>query len=89
MSEWIDPTKGHVNQLSNSMTALGQAITAQGIGLSEKLDTASALLAKAVKDASDTSERYAKSLANATWALVAATGVLVVVTAVNVYILMR
>ena len=95
--EQIDRTPGYVNQLSNAMDQLGATISAQGIGVSEKLDHASYRvqkavdaatdrMSKAVDKASDASERHAKSLVRATWALVFATIVLVVVTAIHVYI---
>ena len=88
--------EGHVKQLSDAMDNLGRAISAQGIGVSVKLDNASFRLKDMLADASirlsetvhqvsDASERYARSLVRATWALVAATLVLVIVTAVSIY----
>lgn len=99
-SERLDPTKGYVNQLCGAMDQLGKAISTQGIGVSEKLDHASFRIEKAlgdattrlsetVKTASDASERYAKSLAHATWALAGTTIVLVLITAANVYVVAK
>jgi len=78
------------------MDKLGRAISAQGIGVSEKLDHSSVRvkeavdrstdqMAESIAKASEASERHAKSLVWATWALVLATIVLVVVTGVSLF----
>jgi CHASE3 domain sensor protein len=71
---------GYANTIRMAMDQLGQSVQAQGVGLSEKLDNASQRVADALDRASAASERHAKNLAWATWALVIATVVLVVVT---------
>ncbi len=76
-----DRTPGYVNQLSQAMGMLSSMIGAQGIGVSEKLDHSSDRLAKAIAGASKqlaesadrasaATEKHARSLAYATWALV-------------------
>ena len=93
----LDQMAIHFTKLGTVLDRLTGQITAQGIGVSEKLDHASFRLQKAVDDATDrmskvvdkaseASERHAKSLVHATWALVFATIALVVVTAVYVYV---
>lgn len=93
----FDQMAVHFAKLGTALDRLTGQITAQGIGVSEKLDHASARVQKAVDDATDrmskavdkaseASERHAKSLVHATWALVFATIVLVAVTAFHVYV---
>jgi hypothetical protein len=113
MSNEIDRLfmEGHVKQLCDTMEKLGNTISAQGIGVSIKLDTATVRLANsldatagrlgekidrasdrlldAVEKASTASERYAKGLVHATWALVGTTIVLVLITAANVYVVAK
>lgn len=84
-------------KLIAALDKLTGQITAQGIGVSVKLDNASVRvqtavdgaterIAKAVNTASEASEHHAKSLVRATWALVFATVALVVVTGIYVYV---
>lgn len=95
--EELDRTSGYVNQLSNAMHTLAGQITAQGIGVSEKLDHASfrlketlsdatARISDAVKNASEASDRHARGLVQATWLLVFATVALVAVTGIHAYV---
>jgi hypothetical protein len=74
-----------LSNLNTALVQLGGVIQAQGVGVSVKLDKASDKLSAAINAAALASERHAKSLVNATWALVAATVVLVIVTAFHVY----
>jgi len=64
--------KGEVNQLTNALQ-----------GVSATLHSTTQLQVEAAKAASDAAERYAKSLARATWALMLATGVLALVTVIH------
>lgn len=93
----LDQMAVHFAKLGNALDRLTGQITAQGIGVSEKLDHASTRvqeaveaatdhMSKVVDKASEASERHAKSLVRATWALVFATIALVVVTAIYVYV---
>lgn len=93
----LDQTAVHFAKLGTALDRLTGQITAQGIGVSEKLDhssvrvqeavdRATSRITEAVDKASDASERHAKSLVRATQALVFATIALVVVTAILVYV---
>ena len=84
-------------RLVAALDKLTDQITAQGQGVSAKLDHASTRVQKAVddatgrvekavKEASDASERHARSLVRATQALVLATIALVIVTGIYVYV---
>ena len=75
-----------MSDLQVTIDQLGQAITAQGIGVSKKLDAASDRVSETVEKASTASERHAKSLTCATWALVIATLILAAVAGVHAYI---
>ena len=68
-------TQGQVNQISNVLLAV-----------SETLHRASQLHREVLEATSAASERSAKSLAAATWALMGATVALVVVPAIHAYI---
>lgn len=92
-----DLTPAYLTRLTTAVNDLTGQITAQGVGVSEKLDHASFRVQKAVDDATarmskeidkaaEASERHARSLVRATWALAFATVVLVLITAVNLYI---
>lgn len=65
--------------LKSSLTSLAQSIEHSSTRLVESLDNAAA----AAREAGAASDRHARSLVLATWALFAATFVLVVVTAVH------
>jgi CHASE3 domain sensor protein len=93
----LDQMAIHFAKLGTALDRLTSQITAQGIGVSEKLDHASARVQKAVDDATDrmskavneaseASERHARSLVRATQALVLATIALVIVTGIYVYV---
>jgi hypothetical protein len=75
-----------IGHLQIAMDKLGQTITAQGIGVSEKIDHASQRYSDTVEKASATAERHAKSLTGATWALVVATLILAGVAGVHAYV---
>jgi hypothetical protein len=68
--EEIDRSPGYVNQLSRSINLLSDNLLAVG---------------RSLEDAQAASERHAKSLTRATWALVLATVVLVIVTSIPLW----
>ena len=79
--------KHELTQLADSMRELSQSIGAQGIGVTqqislaaEKIDRAADRLSDAINRSAAASEKHARGLVFAIWALVAATVVLVFVT---------
>jgi len=70
-----DPSKGQVNKITNALS-----------GVATTLDRVSQLQVETAEKIAVASDRHAKSLVIATWALVGATIVLVIVTGIHAYI---
>ena len=60
--DYVDSMRGQVNELSGATDRLGSAITAQGVGVSEKMDIALERLSRTIDRASAASDAYASKL---------------------------
>lgn len=76
-------------KLDTATVRLADSLDRTAGRLGEIIDRASNRVLNAVDNASAASERYAKGLVRATWALVGATIVLVIITAANVYVVAK